>query len=229
VVLTLLTLVAAVLNTALATLVWSRFAGAASGLRPPAATARVHAAWFFIGTIGLRVVFAFAHHVVLPAATSPGQVLAVAVLRWALLPIASLLQLLFFLNVYETRWITARRSLVIAAAYAALAVVLVMNVLSRAPVMVSGAAAGAIDPYAMGPRSALLLLFNASWIPGTFVVIRVMVRDRSERLPLALVLASTILGTALGIVASLADALDALAGAYRFDRIQDLLHEGKIE
>ncbi len=187
--LTLLTLIAAVLDTALATVVWMRFG-------------RMRAAWYFVGTIAVRTVFAFAHHLYLPAATTAGEVFDVACVRWVLLPIASLLQLLFFLSVYEPKWLTNGRTLILATAYLLLGAALVSDLLARAAPALAGVPLVEIDPYALNPRPMLLALFNLSWIPGTFVVIRTMVRVREERLPLSFVLASTIFGTVLGVVAS---------------------------
>ncbi len=193
-VLTLLTLLAAVLDTALATVVWVRFG-------------RTRAAWCFVGSIAIRTVFAFTHHVILPAATTGEQVLAVACARWTLLPVAALLQLLFFLAVYEPRWLTSRRASAIAAAHALLGGALLADLLTRAGPALMRAPLAEIDPYALNPRPLLLALFNTSWLPGIFVVVRTMVRFRSERLPLTFVLASTLFGTALGFVASRAGKL----------------------
>lgn len=188
-VLTLLTLLAAVLDTALATVVWMRFG-------------RTRAAWYFVGSIAVRTVFAFAHHVVLPGATNAAEVLAVACARWTLLPIASLVQLLFFLSVYEPKWLTGPRTAALAAAYGLLGVGLVADLLGRAEPALAGAPLAEIDPYALSPRPQLLALFHTSWFPGIFVVVRTMVRAPSERVPLSFVLGSTLFGTALGVVAS---------------------------
>ncbi len=188
-VLTLLTLIAAVLDTILATVVWLRFR-------------RQAAARYFVATIVLRTVFAFSHHVYLPAATSPAEVVSVACLRWVILPLASLCQLLFFLGVYEERWLTLPRARAITAGFLLFTAALTADVALRTAPLFGAGPIAHIDPFALNPRPALLVVFNLSWLPGIAVVVRTMVRVPSERRPLALVLAASIAGMALGAVAS---------------------------
>lgn len=188
-VLTLLTLIAAVLDTILATVVWLRFRG-------------MRAAWYFVATILVRTVFAFSHHVYLPAATSTAEVAAVACLRWVLLPLASLFQLLFFLSAYEERWLTRPRVRAIAAAFALFGALLTADVAARvAPLFEAPGPVAGIDPFALGPRPALLVLFQLGWLPGIAVLARAMIRTPSERGPLLFVLVASLAGVALGAIA----------------------------
>lgn len=201
-VLTLLTLIAAVLDTVLVTVVWLRFREMA-------------AARHFVAIIAIRITFAFTHHVYLPAATSPGGIAAVACLRWVLLPLASLCQLLFFLSIYEERWLTPGRARAIAAAFLALGAVLMADVALRAaPLLGAPGPLAGLDPFGVNPHPALLVVFSLTWLPGIAVIARTMVRLPSERMPLLFVLAASFAGVALGALASKLGALGNAAALF---------------
>jgi signal transduction histidine kinase/DNA-binding NarL/FixJ family response regulator len=187
-ILVLETFVAAVLNAVLATAVWLRFS-------------RKSAAWFFIGAIGLRTIIAIGHNLVLPRATSLVEVIALACVRWSALPLLSLVLLLFFISIYTPAWLTRARGLCIGAAYLALALVLVGDVLVRGQLLIgAGKQLGEVDPGDLNPHLVLFGLFNLGWIPTLLLVGATMIRQRVERRPLALVIVALLVALALSVI-----------------------------